>query len=324
MAAWRKAFARMRRADAIVAAGVLVLAALAVLARVPLADWYFSHDAGYLQAVRGMPAVSARTGQLVPLLDTGAAAGRLRAAYVAQGCGGELERAQWIRRLGVTQAQDDAHLLACAACSRQRAVTDWLLDTAGDMDMRLRVLGEGRVPRTALTCAARDNDMALAERLLERGAEPRQMQPRYSAIAAAADGQRWAMLRLLLQKDPAAAPAATFVVLDILYAQNPYWPEQLLPQWVEAGLPLDAHDEAGHNLFHWAALRLDLRLTQALLARLPQSPLRWEADREGLRPWQLVLRGAQLRHQQVEGDSLELLRLLLPADVPLASALKAG
>jgi hypothetical protein len=314
----------MRRADALAAAGVLVLAGLLYVARVPLADWVFSQDAAYLQAVRGMPALSARTGQVVPLFDTGPASGRLRAAYIAQGCEGALGRAQWIRRLGVTGPQDDAHLLACAACSRQGAVAEWLLDTAPGMDLRLRVVGEGRIPRTALTCAARDNDIALAERLLDRGADPRHMPPRQSAIGAAADGQHWAMLRLLLQKDPAAAAPSTFVVLDTLFAQNPYYPEQLLPQWVEAGLPLDAHDAAGHNLFHWAALRLDLRLTQALLARLPQSPLRWEADQEGMRPWQLVLRGAQLRHQPVQGEALQLLRLLLPPEVSLDAALKAG
>jgi len=327
MAGWRKALARAGRAQVFVLVFLLAVVAVASLVyvqRVPLADWYFSRIPAYAEAARAMPGVNARTGKVVPLFDTSLPTGRLRAGYIALGCGGDLDSVRWIRRLGVTEAQDHAHLLACAACSRQRAVADWLLEAEPEIDLRLRVVGEGRVPRTALSCTARDNDLALARKLLERGAQPRQMHPRYSAIAAAADGQRWDMLRLLLEKDPAAAPSATFVTLDMLYAQNPDYPEQLLPKLVEAGLPLDARDEAGHNLFHWAALRLDLRLTQALLARSPQSEARWQADSEGLRPWQLVLRGARLRGQAVQGERLDLLRLLLPPDVPLASALQSG
>jgi hypothetical protein len=310
-------------AIAVVLAVGLVAGAFA--GRAWLTDAWLSRDAAYAEAVRNIPgAINARTGQLVRVFDANEPAGRLRAGYLAFGCGGQLQRAQWIRRTGVTQVQDDAHLLACAACSGQREVATWVLDTASDIDLRARVAGERGKPRTALSCAARDDDRALAARLLERGAQPSQMHPQHSALAAAADGQHWDMLRLLLAKEPAAAPAATFATLNVLYAQNPYYPAQLLPQWTAAGLPLDAHDDGGRNLFHWAALRGDLKLTQALLARGAAPANRFEPDRQGHRPWQEVLRGAKLRGQAVEGDTLELLRLLLPPDTTVQAALHAG
>src|SRR3954452_24280562 len=325
MAGWWKTRARASRALGVAALIVLVLAVGVVAARVPIADALLSRDPAYATAARNIPgAVNARTGQLVRVFDADQPAGRLRAGYLVLGCEGQLQRARWIRRTGVIEPQDDAHLLACAACSRQPEVAQWLLDAAGEIDLRARVAGERGKPRTALSCAARDDDRPLATKLLERGAQPRQMHPQHSAIAAAADAQHWEMLRLLLAKDPGAAPSATFVTLNLLYAQNPDYPEQLLPLWSAAGLPLDAHDEAGRNLFHWAALRKDLHLVQALVARGSAPGARFEAAGDGRRPWQEVLRGARMRGEPVAGDPLERLRLLLPSETSVQAALKAG
>jgi ankyrin repeat protein len=137
------------------------------------------------------------------------------------------------------------------------------------------------------------------------------------ALQAAASRHHWAMVRMLLQKDRTAAPAATFAALDAAYAQDPRKPAQLLPRMLDAGLVAHAVDRNGRSVFHWAALRHDLALLRALLersdARVAEYSLR-RPDGQGALPWMYVLRKAELAGQPLSEDAAELLRLLLPPE----------
>jgi hypothetical protein len=202
----------------------------------------------------------------------------------------------------------------------------WLL--AGEPHLRVTPVviatdAAGRQERTALSCAARANDLPLVRQLLARGASPRELPPPHSALHVAAAQQHWDMVRLLLQKTPADAPAATFAALDAAFARDPRRPAEVLPRMLGAGLSLQAVDRNGRNLFHWAASRHDLALAQGLLQKIggaaEQALLR--ADRHGALPWMLVLRTAELQGRPLSAEAAELLKLLLPADAEVNAVL---
>lgn len=311
------------------------IAGVAYLARLPLADWYLSHDPGYVAATDTLDRLHGNAGHRYgPILDANVLEQRLRAGYIVAGCNGDLERAGWLERLGVPQEVDQMRLLACAACAYQKDAVAWVLQTQPALRPGLVVLathGDRRKPRSALSCAARDNDLALARQLLARGARVRDLAGPYSAVAVAATQQNWEMVALLLHKDPAAADAATFAGLDAAYARDPNRPAEVLPRLLAPGSDLRAVDRQGRNLFHWAAMRHDLRTARLLVERgqpdaVQQALLR--PDRQGALPWMYVLRKAELDAQPLSANATELLRLLLPpaADVnqQLQPPLEAG
>ena len=308
----------------------LVLAtagAVAYLARMPLTDWYFSHDAVYARAADIVQGQQPQALRRAPrLLQADQRAERLRAGYIVYGCTGEFERAQWLRWLGAPQDIDHSRLLACAACTGAKSSVNWLLGEQPTLRFTPVVIATdsaGRQERTALSCAARANDMALARQLMARGASPRELRPPHSALHVAAAQQHWDMVRLLLQKDPGAAPAATFAALDAAFARDPRKPAEVLPRMLGAGLSLQAVDRNDRNLFHWAASRHDLALAQGLLQRAggaaEQALLR--RDRHGALPWMLVLRKSELDGRPLSADAAELLKLLLPPDVDVNAVL---
>ena len=310
---------RRRRPSWLVAAGALGALALGLyFARLPLTDWYFAQDPAYAGATEGIVAVR-QPGERKPrrLLDPAVRDERLRAGFIAYACAGDLERAQWIWRLGATSAWDHGRVLACAACSRQRGAVDWLLASDSELMVSLDLGQHKGQPITALACAARDNDVPLAQRLLQRAAQQRDFLPVSHALQAAASRQHWAMVRMLVQKDRTAAHAATFAALDAAYAQDPQKPAQLLPRMLEAGLIVHAVDRHRRTVFHWAAQRHDLALLRALMERsdprIAALSLR-RPDAQGALPWMYVLRKAELDGQPLSADATELLRLLLPAD----------
>lgn len=294
------------------------LAAGLFLARLPLADWALSQDPVY----RAAPALTLGVQQPGgpppgPLLDRTLTAQRLRAGYIAYGCLGQLERAQWIARLGVTQDWDHARLLACAACRSESQAADWLLARQPRALVSVSIAAAPGQPRTPLACAARDNNLPLAQALLARSAQPRQQDGGQSAIEAAAVGHHWDMVRLLLKADRAAAAPATFAALNAAHAKDPKTTAPLLPRMLAAGLAADAVDRQGRNLFHWAARHHDLPLLQALLARadpaVAAAGLR-RPDPQGVLPWMYVLRRAELDGRPMTPEAAQMLRLLLPPD----------
>jgi ankyrin repeat protein len=264
--------------------------------------------------------------RLGPALDASVVSDRLRAGYIAAACNGDLEQAQLLAQLEVPQPLDHARLLACAACSGERATVDWLLAAQPDLRADQVVIatdGDSRRPRTALSCAARANDLTLARALLRRGAVPRDLDGAAGSIYIAASRQHWDMVRLLLQKDRAAAPIAAFAAMDGAYVRDPRRPAEVLGTLVGAGVPPLVTDRQGRNLFHWAGMHHDLKLAQQLLERSGSAPADQtlaRADRQGALPWMYVLRRAELTGQPLSDEAADLLRLLLPpgADVNLA------
>jgi ankyrin repeat protein len=253
---------------------------------------------------------------------------RLRAGYISAACNGDLEQAQLLAQLEVPQPLDQARLLACAACSGERATVDWLLAAQPDLRADQVVIatdGDSRRPRTALSCAARANDLVLARLLLQRGAVPRDLEGAASSIAIAASRQHWDMVRLLLQRDRAAASIAAFAAMDGAYARDAHRPAEVLDKLLATGVPALVVDRQGRNLFHWAGMRHDLKLAQLLLQRSGNATADQtlaHADRQGALPWMYVLRRAELTGQPLSEDATALLRLLLPPGADLEVALK--
>lgn len=300
------------------------LAGVAYLARLPLADWYFSHDPAYVTATETLDRMHGDTGhRFGPILDPNVLEQRLRAGYIVAGCNGDLERAGRLEWLGVPQDVDHMRLLACASCNYQKEAAAWVLATQPALRPGLVVMasnGDRRKPRSALSCAARNNDLALARQLLARGARVRDLDGPYSAVAVAAAQQNWEMVRLLLQKDPSAADAATFAGLDAAYARDPNRPAEVLPRLLAPGSDLRAVDRQGRNLFHWAAMRHDLATARELVQRARPDAVQQalqRPDRQGALPWMYVLRKAERDAQPLSADAAQLLHLLLPpgADV---------
>lgn len=316
----RAVMPRWVRRTLVAGATLATLAGAALLARLPLTDWYFGNDPLYARAADlihdQQPADQRRSG---PVLQPGALDQRLRAGYIMYGCSGDLERAGWLLRLGVPEEADHNRMLACAACTGAKPAVVWLLQAqpelrVGYADVAFDARGQQR--KSALACVARNNDVALARTLLARGAHPRGSAGR-SATEVAAAQQHWQMLRLLLQRDRLSAPAATFAALDAAHARDPALPGQLVPRMVESGLQLHAVDRNGRNLFHWAAQRHDLALARALLERAdlskPEVNL-LRADQQGLLPWMYVQRAADAAGEPLSADATELLRLLQVPD----------
>jgi ankyrin repeat protein len=326
---------RSRWVPVLRAGGALfVLAGVTYLARLPLLDTYLDGDANYraasafLERLQGQDAA-----RLGPALDATVVSDRLRAGYIAAACSGDLEQARLLAQLEVPQPLDQARLLACAACNGERATVDWLL--AEQPGLRAEVViatdGDSRKPRTALSCAARSNDIGLARLLLAHGGRPRDLEGSASAIAVAASRQHWDMVKLFVQRDPAAAPIAAFAAMDGAHARDPRRPAEVLDQLLATGVPALVVDRQGRNLFHWAGMRHDLRLAQALLQRSGNAPADQtlaRADQQGALPWMYVLRRAELSGQPLSEEATELLRLLLPpgadVNVALTKPLEAG
>lgn len=294
------------------AAGLAIVAGGLYVARMPLADWYLSHDVHYRDA--------AVTLQRLGLsMNAGTQQDRLQAGYVQAGCQGDMDRMRWLRRIGLDTVPDSS-ALTCAICSGRPEAAKWLLaqDEALAPAHALRAEEPRHRQRNALSCAAGRGDTILVRTLLARGAKPGDLGMRDSAVNVAAERLDWAMVNLLLRADPAASGAAIFGALDAARAQDPQRPAQLLPQMMAAGLPLGSHDEFQRSVFHWAAMRHDLPLARALMehaSRLPADVGPAGADRQGALPWMHVLRKAQLDGRPLNGDAAELLRLLLPAQV---------
>ncbi|MCG2594686.1 ankyrin repeat domain-containing protein [Ramlibacter sp. XY19] len=307
--------------------GLVVLAGVIYLARLPLIDTYLDGDASYRAASVFLDRLQGHgANRLGPSLDAAVVSDRLRAGYIAAACNGDLEQARLLAQMEVPQPLDHARLLACAACSGERATVDWLLAAQPELRADQVVIatdGDARRPRTALSCAARSNDLGLARALLLRGGKPRDLEGAASSIAVAASRQHWDMVRLLLQRDRSAAPIAAFAAMDGAFARDPKRPAEVLDQLLAAGVPPLVVDRQGRNLFHWAGMRHDLRLAQALLQRSGSAPADQtlaHADAQGALPWMYVLRRAELSGQPLSEEATELLRLLLPpgADVNVA------
>ncbi|MDB5857859.1 MAG: hypothetical protein JWQ76_1548 [Ramlibacter sp.] len=327
---------RSRRVGALrTGAALAALAGALYLARLPLLDSYLQGDASYRTAAAFLERLQGTDARrLGPALDASVVSDRLRAGYIAAACNGDLEQAQLLAQLEVPQPLDQARLLACAACNGERATVDWLLAAQPELRADQVVIatdGDSRRPRTALSCAARANDLTLARALLLRGAVPRDLDGAAASIAIAASRQHWDMVRLLLQRDRGAAPIAAFAAMDGAYARDPRRPAEALAKLVAAGVPPLVADRQGRNLFHWAGMHHDLKLARALLQRSGSAPpdqTLARADRQGALPWMYVLRRAELTGQPLSEEAAELLRLLLPpgADVNLAlkKPLEAG
>jgi hypothetical protein len=311
---------------------LVVLAGTLYLARLPLVDAFLEHDAMYRTAADAIDRLQGNNPRRYgPVLDAAVVSERLRAGYIVAACDGDLERAGWLAQLEEPQPLDQARVLACAACSGQKGTVDWLLRTHPQVradEVVLATAGDPRRPRTALSCAARVNDLALARQLLRHGATPRDLEGAAASIHIAASRQHWDMVRLLLQKDRGAAAVAAFAALDAAYARDPRRPAEILPRLLAAGVPVLVADEHRRTLLHWAALRNDLPLAHLLLLRSGAAEVLTRADRQGALPWMYVLRRAQLAGQPLDEDGAELLRLLLPpgADVnqALGKPLEAG
>lgn len=290
------------------------------LARLSLADGYLGRDESYAR----MPAL---VDELFPpssqsaaqALESALAANRLRAGYIAYGCAGKLEHALWIDRLGVVGDHDRARLLTCAACGNNKPAVDWVLQQQPqpDPNVAMRVDGGGRPQRTALACAARHNDLQLAKRLVDMRASLGSAEDPQSPLQQAIAQRHWPMVRYLATHVGFPGGALRAALQEAAW-RDAKAPAEILPRLLEAGFRVEGADRQQRTLFHWAAQRQDLALAKALLAR-PVAPAAGpaQADAQGVLPWMLVLRKAELEGKPMTDDALELLRLLLPpqADV---------
>lgn len=302
----RRGWRRMLGAG--IAGGVLLGAAAALYAaREARLDWYYGRDALYRDAPQAVQA------DRQPGFDAGLRAHRLRAGYIAYGCNGRLDRAAQIHALGVTKPSDHGQLLACAACLRQKAGVDWVLQMAPDVPLNAVVAASGGA-RTALQCAARDNDVALAGKLVQRDAHLTDPDGPARALEIAAQSLHLEIARLLLPLPYGSSTSATVLALESAYAISPGKALELLPRMLEAGLPLVARDGQGRNPFHLAAMRHDLALAQAMHQQPGGRAGPHMEDAQGVFPWVYVLRRGELDGQPLSRDALDLLRLLLPEE----------
>lgn len=298
---------RVLRGVVIVSASLGALAcvfASVYLGRAALTDWYFARDAMYTGAAQALHV----SGQ--PRFDMDGRSGRLRAGYIAYACSGRLDRAEWIHALGVTMAADHGRLLACAACRREQAGLAWLLKQHPEAPLDSIVSGPPGGPRTALQCAARDNDIALSRELVRRGALGRDPDGPTRALEIAAMRHHWEIVRLVLPSPRGLAGRASMMAFESAYAQGRDTPLAVLPQLVASGLPLVAQ---GGSPFHLAAMHHDLPLAQALIQHVGLAGAYLE-DQQGARPWVHVLRKAETDGRPLSPDALQLLRALLPEE----------
>lgn len=310
-------WARRRRGWGATALLALVaLPAGAWWGREPLLDLWLGREESHQDAMLAAGSRFAYDGAAGLMLDPAQAVDRLRAGYVVHGCVGDLTAARWIERVGAVSPFDRGRLLTCAACEGRRETVDWVLASLPAVELNgvsMRATDGGpRQRTTALACAASRNDLALARQLVTAGARPRSFAEPLSPMQQAIARGHWDMVWLLATSYPQLRDAALRPALDQAQARGQR-PADLVPRLLRVGITLDQRDEHGRNPFHWAAQRHDLATVQALLAqevRTGASPR--EPDLQGVLPWMLVLRKAELEDQPLGEEGLELLRLLAP------------
>lgn len=302
------------------ASAMLVLVALPAGAwwgREPLLDLWLGREESHQDAMLAAGSRFAYDGSAGLLLDPAQAVDRLRAGYVVHGCVGDLTAARWIERVGAVSAFDRGRLLTCAACEGRKETVDWVLASLPAVELNgvsMRAAQGGpRQRTTALACAASRNDLALARQLVAAGARPGNFAEPASPLQQAIAKGHWDMARLLATSFPHLRDAALRPALEQARARGQQ-PAELVPRLVRLGIALDQQDEYGRNAFHWAARRHDLATVQALLAqKVPAGFGPRDADVQGVLPWMLVLRKAELDGQPLAGEALDLLRLLAPS-----------
>lgn len=316
---------RRRAWGAVATLALVALPAGAWWGREPLLDLWLGRQESHQDALLAAGSRFAYDGATGVLLDPAQAVDRLRAGYVVHGCIGDLAAARWIERVGAVSAFDRGRLLTCAACEGRRETVDWVLASLPAVELNgvsMRAAHGGpRQRTTALACAASRNDLALARQLVTAGARPGNFAEPLSPLQQAIAKGHWDMARLLANRYPQLRNAALRPALEQARARGQR-PAELVPRLVRVGIALDQRDEHGRNPFHWAAQRHDLGMVQALLAeKVTPGFGAGDADLQGVLPWMLVLRKAELDGQVLGDEALELLRLLAPpgTDVNIAA-----
>lgn len=297
-------------------AGTLALGAVVLLVagvagawfgRFHLTDLYYGQDPVYRGAtMTGWPATGPQ--------PTAGVRQRLQSGLVTYACAGQHGRADWLWRLGVQDNVDLGPVLVCGACMRKPEAIAWVDAKAPQASVNTVVRSRGTA-MSALACAARDNDLALAQRLKDRGADPLQPPGNQSPVHAALQRASPRMLALLLQDAPPATLVAAVEAAQARHPRELTWVVQAAGIKMPAAQVRDAH---GRNLLHLAAIHND----NGLAAIVPDAAaLRAQPDAQGALPWMHLLRRAERDGAPV---NLQLLQYLLPPDADVNTRAKAA
>lgn len=291
---------------------VLVLLSLLVYGqRLPLLHAYLKRtDAVY----------AARAG----VADHGA---QLPSALLQYACEGNHERVEFLLRSGVRpQGGNLDRALLCAAGGGHVPTVLYLLEKGVDVDAVVSAPGQAEdQPRTALQMAVERSQQAMAQLLLDKGADPSlrgadaQGQAGLAPLQLAARSGNLHMVRLLVGKrakvaEQAPAPPIRYYV-ESLVANSGGQPidwRARLAEAESAALLLHLNDGNGASLLHWAAGHGQLDLIEALLQRGLRAR---ETDRDGVAPFMMLLAWYASAGGADPGPELEIALRLLSAGI---------
>lgn len=300
-----------------------VLAAGGFAMRMELTDVYFLRDPVYRNASASLH------GRFAGGTPRQAADGdeRLHAGLVAFACGGDLRRARWLSNIGVASEDDHQRILACAVCDRRANVLEWITGVQPGLGTGIVALAAEGPPGSRslpVGCALAQDDVPLAQQLLKAGSDAGAFDDPRSPVQLAIAQQRWDVVRLLLRERPKQARKVLFTALQQAHARDPKLPALVAARLVEAGVPLHTRDASDRSVLHWAAYRHDLALARFVLQQSPPPGFGPDhADEQGALPWMHVLRRAELDGRPMNEAAVELLRLLLPPEGTLDTAIPA-